>query len=106
MGAFGVRYIQHIGSSYWTPATYHRFLSASLQGGYHIDPSAQAKAICNDDMSVTVLQQQLAEMKNRTSGLESLIASGMQHGASPSFPAAHHAANTTGTHKNRILVVS
>lgn len=77
------------------------FLSASLQGGFHIDSSTQGKAICNDDMSVTALQQQLSEMKNKASGLESLLASGMQRAASPSVPAAHHAANTTGTHREQ-----
>ncbi|KAL3145828.1 hypothetical protein ABBQ38_015201 [Trebouxia sp. C0009 RCD-2024] len=71
--------------------------TSSGQGGFHIDSSTQGKAICNDDMSVTALQQQLSEMKNKASGLESLLASGMQRAASPSVPAAHHAANTTGT---------
>lgn len=66
-----------------------------LQGGFHMDPIKQAKAICNYGMNATVLQQQLAEMKSRASGAESVIYN-MQGGPSISCletePAKHHTA--------------
>lgn len=70
-----------------------------LQGGFHMDPVKQAKAICNHGMNATALQQQLADLKSRTSGLESFINFGMHGGASMSSletgPAKHH---TAGIH--------
>lgn len=53
-----------------------------------MDPVKQAQAICNHGVSVTALQQQLVEMKSKTSGLESFIRSGLQSEASPCFPEA------------------
>lgn len=73
-----------------------------VQGVFHMDPVKQAKAICSHDVRVTALQQQLAEMKSKTSGLESFIRSGMQAGPSPCFPevpsARHLAHEATGVH--------
>lgn len=67
-----------------------------------MDPVKQAKAICNHGMNATALQQQLADMKSRTSGLESLINFGMHGGASTSLletePAKHHTGVSTGMH--------
>ena len=53
-----------------------------------MDPVKQAKAICNHGVSLTALQQQLAEMKSKTTGLESFIRSGLQSEALPCFPEA------------------
>lgn len=79
-----------------------------VQGVFHMDPIKQAKAICNHGMSATALQQQLAEMKGRTSGCESYIRCGMQSGAAPSLPeiepAKHHAAVSRGTYECRALL--
>ena len=51
-----------------------------------MDTAQQAKAICNDGASATALQQQLAEMKSKASGLENFIRTGMHSRASPCFP--------------------
>ena len=51
-----------------------------------MDPVQQAKAICNHGVSVTALQQQLAELKGKASGLELILRTGMQSSASPCFP--------------------
>ncbi len=64
-----------------------------------MDPVKQAKAICNHGVSVTALQQQLAELKGKASGLESILRSGIPS-ASPCFPELApirtHATSTTG----------
>lgn len=57
-----------------------------MQGSFHMDPVKQAQAICNHGISVTALQQQLAELKGTASGLESVLMSGVPTGASPCFP--------------------
>ncbi len=57
-----------------------------MQGSFHMDPVKQAKAICNHGVSVTALQQQLAELKGKACGLESILMSGVPTGASPCFP--------------------
>ena len=51
-----------------------------------MDPIKQAKAICNDGVSVTALQQQLAELKGKACGLESVLRSGLPTAAAPCFP--------------------
>lgn len=60
--------------------------TSTAQGVFHMDPVQQAKAICNHGVSVTALQQQLAELKGKASGLESILRTGMQSSASPCFP--------------------
>ena len=65
-----------------------------------MDPVKQAKAICNHGVSVTALQQQLAELKGKACGLESILRTGMHSGASPCFPelapTKAHAPSTAG----------
>lgn len=69
------------------PAQLPRNPSTSFgQGSFHMDPVKQAQAICNHGVSVTALQQQLAELKGTACGLESVLMSGVPTGASPCFP--------------------
>ena len=73
-----------------------------------MDPIKQAKAICNHGMDATMLQQQLAETRNRASGFESCISYNRQSGASTSFSdtglAKHHTASSKGIYTCRIAI--
>ncbi|DBA80522.1 TPA: hypothetical protein ACH3X1_007790 [Trebouxia sp. C0004] len=70
-----------------SPAQLPPVPSTSLgQGVFHMDPVKQAKAICNHGVSGTALQQQLAELKGKACGLESMLRSGVPTRASPCFP--------------------
>ncbi|DBA75553.1 TPA: hypothetical protein ACH3X2_009112 [Trebouxia sp. C0005] len=80
-------YPQPASTSFPQPAQLPPVPSTSLgQGSFHMDPVKQAQAICNHGVSVTALQQQLAELKGKACGLESILRSGVPTGVSPCFP--------------------